>query len=60
MKDLYKIMTLTFVEGCKSRKWKFWNFAFVGKVLQSNDKGTLVVEQKEEWSNPRETLWETM
>ena len=25
MEDLYKIMTLTFVEGCKSRKWKLWD-----------------------------------
>ena len=33
-KILIKSWILTFVEGCKSRKWKFWNFAFVCTVLQ--------------------------
>ena len=33
-KILIKSWIFTFVEGCKSRKWKFWNFAFVCTVLQ--------------------------
>ena len=33
-KILIKSWILTFVEVCKSRKWKFWNSAFVCIVLQ--------------------------
>ena len=38
MEDLYKIMTLTFVEGFKSRKWKLWDSSLKTTICSWSEK----------------------